>query len=45
MLPFGGIGLGLSKYLSFGLGNYYPYGVYGLAFLIAFLALLYRRGC
>jgi len=45
MLPFGGIGLGLSEYfeyLRFGLGDYYPYGVYGLAFLIALLALFYR---
>jgi O-antigen ligase len=37
MIPFG-----FGKYLSFGLGDYYPYVVYGLAFLIAFLALFYR---
>ena len=37
-----GLGLGLGKYLSFGLSPYYPYIVYGLAFLIAFLALFYR---
>ena len=36
------LGLGLSKYLSFGLGDYYPYVVYGMVFLIAFLALFYR---
>ena len=37
-----GLGLGLGKYLSFGLSPYYPYVVYGLVFLIAFLALFYR---
>ena len=37
-----GFGLGLSKYLSFGLGEYYPYAVYGLALLVALLCICYR---
>ncbi len=37
-------GLGfLTNYFSFGLSQYYPYIIYGLVFLIAFLALFYRN--
>ena len=37
------LGLGLSKYIfGWGLSQYIPYVIYGLTFLVAFLAIFYR---